>query len=148
MSSYKELLAQREQLDKQIKEAIAREKADGITKAKLIIEQYNLSASDLFSRKAGGKSAGGKVAPKYRNPSSGETWTGRGKAPKWIEGRDRSSYLISVTEFQVKKAADAAFLLMPAQAHFLERASRKSGSRRSWRLAWGRLLSTSELVAG
>ena len=94
MPSYKELLAQREQLDKQIKEAIAHEKADGIAKAKVIIEQYGLTASDLFSRKAGVKSAGGKVAPKYRNPSTGETWTGRGKAPKWIEGRDRGSYLI------------------------------------------------------
>ena len=94
MSSYKDLLAQREQLDKQIKEAIAREKIDGITKAKLIIEQYNLSASDLFSRKAGGKSTGNKVAPKYLNPVNGETWTGRGKAPKWIEGRDRSHFLI------------------------------------------------------
>lgn len=95
MSSYKELLAQREQLDKQIKEAIAREKADGIAKAKAIIDQYHLSASDLFSRKAGyGPKSGGKVAPKYRNPASGETWTGRGKAPKWIEGRDRSSFLI------------------------------------------------------
>ena len=94
MSSYKELLAQREQLDKQIKEAIAREKADGIAKAKLIIEQYNLVASDLFSRKTTGKSAGGKVAPKYRNPSTGETWTGRDKAPKWIDGKDRGNYLI------------------------------------------------------
>ena len=94
MSSYKDLLAQREQLDKQIKEVIAREKADGIAKAKLIIEQYGLSSSDLFSRKAGVKGAGGKVAPKYRNPSTGETWTGRGKAPKWIEGKDRSGYLI------------------------------------------------------
>jgi DNA-binding protein H-NS len=94
MSSYKDLLAQREQLDKQIKEVIAREKADGIAKAKLIIEQHGLSASDLFSRKAGVKGAGGKVAPKYRNPATGETWTGRGKAPKWIEGKDRSGYLI------------------------------------------------------
>jgi len=94
MPSYQELLAQREQLDKQIKEAVQREKADGIAKAKVIIEQYGLNASDLFSRKAGGKSAGGKVAPKYRNPATGDTWTGRGKAPKWIEGRDRSSYLI------------------------------------------------------
>lgn len=93
MSSYKELLAQREHLDKQIKEAIQREKADGIAKAKLIIEQYNLTASDLFSRKAGAKS-GGKVAPKYRNSATGETWTGRGKAPKWIEGRDRSNFII------------------------------------------------------
>ncbi|QWE17485.1 H-NS family nucleoid-associated regulatory protein [Polynucleobacter sp. AP-Nino-20-G2] len=94
MSSYKELLAQREQLDKQIKEAVQREKADGIAKAKLIIEEYDLMVSDLFSRKAGARSAGGKVAPKYRNPATGETWTGRGKAPKWIEGRDRSNYLI------------------------------------------------------
>ena len=95
MSSYKELLAQREQLDKQIKEAIAHEKADGIAKAKAIIDQYQLSAADLFSRKAGsGTRSGGKVAPKYRNPANGETWTGRGKAPKWIEGRDRSSFLI------------------------------------------------------
>ena len=96
MSSYKDLLAQREQLDKQIKEVIAREKADGIAKAKLIIEQYGLSASDLFTRKAGAKGTGtgGKVAPKYRNPSTSETWTGRGKAPKWIEGKDRSGYLI------------------------------------------------------
>lgn len=94
MSSYKELLAQRELLDKQIKEAIQREKADGIAKAKLIIEQYQLTATDLFSRKAGAKSSGGKVAPKYRNPATGETWTGRGKAPKWIEGRDRSNFVI------------------------------------------------------
>ncbi len=94
MSSYQELLAQREQLDKQIKEAIQREKADGIAKAKLIIEQYHLTASDLFSRKAGAKSSGGKVAPKYKNPATGETWTGRGKAPKWIEGRDRSNFII------------------------------------------------------
>jgi DNA-binding protein H-NS len=94
MSSYKELLAQREQLDKQIKEAVLREKADGVAKAKLIIEQYGLSASDLFSRKAGARSPSGKVAPKYRNPTSGETWTGRGKAPKWIESRDRTSFLI------------------------------------------------------
>ena len=95
MSSYKELLAQRELLDKQIKEAVQREKADGIAKAKAIIEQYGLVAADLFSRKAGAKGGGiGKVAPKYRNPATGETWTGRGKAPKWIEGRDRSAYLI------------------------------------------------------
>ncbi len=94
MSSYKELLAQREQLDKQIKEAIQREKADSIAKAKIIIEEYGLSISDLFSRKSGVRNTSGKVTPKYRNPSTSETWTGRGKAPKWIEGRDRSHYLI------------------------------------------------------
>jgi len=94
MSSYKELLAQREHLDKQIKEVIALEKAEGIAKAKAIIEQHGLSASDLFNRKTGVKSGSIKVAPKYRNPATGDTWTGRGKAPKWIDGKDRGSYLI------------------------------------------------------
>lgn len=29
----------------------------------------------------------GKVAPKYRNPANtGETWTGRGKQPRWLAG--------------------------------------------------------------
>lgn len=95
MSSYVELLAQREQLDKQIKEAMQREKVDGIAKAKILIETYQLTVSDLFSRKSGsGRGPSGKVAPKYRNPANGNTWTGRGKAPKWIEGRDRLNYLI------------------------------------------------------
>lgn len=39
------------------------------------------------------------VAPKYRNPSSAATWTGRGKAPLWIveaekNGQTRAQFLI------------------------------------------------------
>lgn len=97
MASYAELLAQKEALERQIIEAKAREKAEGIAKAKAIIEQYGLSAADLFSRRtgsAGGSGPRGKVAAKYRNPATGETWTGRGKAPKWIEGQDRAKFAI------------------------------------------------------
>ncbi len=111
MSSYKELLAQREKLDSQIQTLMQREKSEGIAKAKKIIDEFGLTASDLFGRKAGGagkrgrpvKKAAtkkrvakkrGKVAPKYKNPATGETWTGRGKAPKWIAGKDRSKFAI------------------------------------------------------
>lgn len=34
------------------------------------------------------------LAPKYRNPASGETWSGRGKAPKWIDPKNKDKYLI------------------------------------------------------
>ncbi|NCV85001.1 MAG: H-NS histone family protein [Oxalobacteraceae bacterium] len=34
------------------------------------------------------------VAPKYRNDGTGETWSGRGKPPKWMAGRDKSQFLI------------------------------------------------------
>jgi DNA-binding protein H-NS len=41
---------------------------------------------------------GRKVAPKYRGPN-GETWTGRGLAPRWLadlekKGKKRDSFLI------------------------------------------------------
>jgi DNA-binding protein H-NS len=112
MASYKELLAQREKLDSQIQSLMQREKAEGIAKAKKIIDEFGLTASDLFGRKAAGKGKRGrpakkgaaakkrvgkkrgKVAPKYKNPATGETWTGRGKAPKWIAGKDRSKFAI------------------------------------------------------
>jgi DNA-binding protein H-NS len=30
---------------------------------------------------------GRKVAPKYRDPSTGETWAGRGARPRWLAAR-------------------------------------------------------------
>lgn len=41
--------------------------------------------------------ASSKVAPKYRDPVSGQTWTGRGKPPAWIAGKDRDQFLITPT---------------------------------------------------
>lgn len=32
--------------------------------------------------------------PKYRDPQTGKTWSGRGRIPKWIEGKDRENFLI------------------------------------------------------
>ncbi|WP_415867865.1 H-NS family nucleoid-associated regulatory protein [Burkholderia ubonensis] len=34
------------------------------------------------------------VLPRYCNPDTGETWSGRGREPRWIVGKDRSLYLI------------------------------------------------------
>lgn len=39
------------------------------------------------------------VAPKYRHPQTGDTWSGRGKAPRWLAaeeaaGATRESFLI------------------------------------------------------
>ena len=44
-------------------------------------------------------SAGKKVAPKYRNPATGDTWTGRGLKPKWLvaalnSGRSLSEFAL------------------------------------------------------
>ncbi|WP_321852677.1 H-NS histone family protein [Burkholderia diffusa] len=31
-----------------------------------------------------------KPPPKYRNPETGETWSGRGGAPAWINGKKQT----------------------------------------------------------
>ncbi|WP_148022833.1 H-NS histone family protein, partial [Burkholderia pseudomallei] len=36
----------------------------------------------------------GPLPPKYRNPMTGETWCGRGRAPKWMSGSPREAFLI------------------------------------------------------
>ena len=46
--------------------------------------------SDLDTRESTRK----PVAPKYKNNTTGETWSGRGKPPKWMAGHDKSLYLI------------------------------------------------------
>lgn len=91
MATYKELLEQREDLEKQIAEARQREKGDAIREARAIVAQYELNADDVFQHK-GGRSK--KGAPKYRDPISGKTWTGKGTPPAWIAGQDRLKFVI------------------------------------------------------
>jgi DNA-binding protein H-NS len=47
-----------------------------------------VATSNQRQRKKGGKSINidkrSVVAPKYRDPSTNTTWTGRGKQPKWL----------------------------------------------------------------
>ena len=35
------------------------------------------------------RGTGAKAAAKYRNPETGGTWSGRGREPAWIKGKNR-----------------------------------------------------------
>jgi DNA-binding protein H-NS len=98
-NSYKELLKQRDALEQAIASAREREISEAVRKARELVAEFGLTVQDIFpagrgAAKSAGKSTGNKVAPKYRDPTTGQTWTGRGKAPKWIDGQDRNKYLI------------------------------------------------------
>lgn len=100
-ASLKDLLAQREALEKAIADARQAEIAGAVQKVRELVAQHGLTVQDVFpgrgsrvASKGAGKSTG-KVAAKYRDPATGQTWTGRGKAPKWIDGQDRSRFLIA-----------------------------------------------------
>ena len=59
----------------------------GITKRERSAFLDAAKSGGLASRrtpKRPSKRKGIKVAPKYRCPTSGDTWTGRGRAPAWV----------------------------------------------------------------
>lgn len=39
-----------------------------------------------------------KTPPKYRDPLSGATWSGRGRAPLWIKDKDYKDFLIDAQD--------------------------------------------------
>ena len=95
MTTYKSLLAQREVLNEQIEEAKKAETTAAIAKARELVAQYEMKVEDVFSKTASKKGKKiGSVAPKYRDPQTGKIWSGRGKAPLWIAGKDRSQFVI------------------------------------------------------
>ena len=92
MTAYKELLAQKAALEAQIAAAQAEAKADAINKVRELIREHDLTPEDL---QGPAKTKGSVGAPKYRDPATGATWTGRGKPPNWINGKDRKPFLIA-----------------------------------------------------
>ena len=37
---------------------------------------------------------GEKRAPKFRDPQSGATWSGRGREPAWLKGKNRQDFAV------------------------------------------------------
>lgn len=101
MSTYKELLAQRDDLEKAIAAARNKEVADAVATCKSLISDFELTADDLFGGGRGkgkAKSATSAKTPspaKYRDKESGKEWTGRGRKPEWLKDKDLKQFEIA-----------------------------------------------------
>lgn len=90
MATLQDLMAQKEALERQIEQTKSSERGAAIDKVKALMAEYGLTPADLGPRSGKsspkkGKSGGGKVAAKYRNASTGESWSGRGLQPRWLK---------------------------------------------------------------
>lgn len=108
MTTYVELMAQIEALQKQAAALRKSEIASVIEEIKQKMRDYDLTPADLgfaVASAARSENATGRqpkrsaVKPKYQDPVSGKTWTGRGVMPKWLKdaidaGRSRDEFLI------------------------------------------------------
>ena len=104
MATLQELMAQREALERQIDQTKKQEHGEAIEKVRALMAEYGLTVADLGSRAPAAKtkkskSSGNKVAAKYRNASTGESWSGRGLQPRWLKaalasGRKLSDFAV------------------------------------------------------
>jgi DNA-binding protein H-NS len=63
------------------------ELADVIAQLRGQIQDYRLTQEDLFGLEAGSLA-------RYRDPQTGQTWSGFGRPPNWIRGKNRELYRV------------------------------------------------------
>lgn len=89
MTKLQDLLARKEALEREIEQTKREERADAIAKVRSLMAEYGLTLADLSgtTKPARKATAGptGKVAPKYRDATTGQTWSGRGLQPNWLK---------------------------------------------------------------
>ncbi len=88
MQTLQELLDQQAALNREITELRLVQRTQAIAQIRSILDQHGMTMVDVTAapstaHKAPSKT-GKKVAPKYRHPDLGVTWTGRGLKPKWL----------------------------------------------------------------
>lgn len=92
--TYKNLMSQINKLQMQAETVRKQETSSVIAKIKKQMGQFGLTLKDLASSAEGTIARNStrkhkfsprrKPVPKYKNPVTGATWTGRGKTPVWL----------------------------------------------------------------
>lgn len=95
MPTYQEYQDQIAQLQK-LAEQVRGDEVERARKQVLeLMQTHGLRIEDLTpTKKATPAAKTGTVKVKYRDPDTGKTWTGRGRAPRWLGNRDKDEFLI------------------------------------------------------
>ena len=93
-ATYQDYQKQIAELQAKAEEARRNEVAGARTQIQSIMREYGLTVADISGGAKPPKAARKPVEIKYKDEATGQAWTGRGRAPKWLEGKDKSQYLV------------------------------------------------------
>ena len=81
-----ELLARSQSLESRITEARQSDRRRALDEIRRLMSDHALTVDDVApaSKSRQPSQERRKVAPKYRDPVTGSTWTGRGLKPRWV----------------------------------------------------------------
>ncbi|KVG75656.1 H-NS histone family protein [Burkholderia ubonensis] len=97
MPTYDDLKARIQTLQAQAALARENEVQHALEEIQKAITEFDLKPEDLFDgiqRRSRRIRRRAPAIAKYRDPASGAVWSGRGREPRWIAGRDRAMFLI------------------------------------------------------
>jgi DNA-binding protein H-NS len=125
VTTLEQLLAQQEEIARQIDQLKTKARNDGLEQIKTIMVQAGLTPRDLMaafgsqglakqrkSASEGGGSAAAKssgtagpksftkVAQQYRDPETGDGWSGRGLQPRWLKAKIEAG--AKLEDFRIK----------------------------------------------
>ena len=96
MTSYAEYVEQIAKLQSLAEAARKDELTGAIKQIKDLMQLHGITVADLSStRTVKPTKAKSTVAAQFKNPETGETWTGRGRAPRWLDGKDKEEFRIT-----------------------------------------------------
>lgn len=94
MATYRDLKAQAEALAEKAEAARLAELHAVLEDVRAKVAEYGITEKDIFGRRRG-QPAKTPAEAKYRDPKTGATWSGRGRAPSWIKNaKNRDRFLI------------------------------------------------------
>lgn len=96
-----QILAQHEAYEKRIAELRKVERDSDLQTVLKLVGKHQFTAKDVPLHSPGGKAGKPKgegtpalAVPKYKNPETGETWSGKGRTPAWLEGKNKDDFLV------------------------------------------------------
>lgn len=95
MTTYAEYVEQIAKLQSLAEAARKDEISGAIQQIKDLMQLHGITVEDLAAgSRAKPAKTKGTVAAQFKNPETGETWTGRGRAPRWLDGKDKEQFRI------------------------------------------------------
>ena len=104
-----EMIAKRDALAKQIEQAQREARSGAVAKVRELMALHGLTVDDIGGKPCSAPAAEKQekerkpAAIKYRDPDTGDTWTGRGLKPKWLTAKEAAG--IAIENFKILEPA-------------------------------------------
>ena len=95
MATYQELQDQIAKLRQDAEEARSKEVEGAVAQIKALMNDYGITVQDIegSGRRKGGKA--GALSNVQFKDDAGNTWSGRGRMPAWLKGKDKEKFRIN-----------------------------------------------------